>query len=54
MVTGDRLEVAEPIGMSLGIDQVFADRTPAEKLEVVNLPEANRYVRRPYREGWEL
>jgi heavy metal translocating P-type ATPase len=35
MVTGDRLEVAEPIGMSLGIDQVFADRTPAEKLDVV-------------------
>jgi len=35
MVTGDRLEVAEPIGMSLGIDQVFADRTPAEKLDIV-------------------
>jgi heavy metal translocating P-type ATPase len=35
MVTGDRLEVAEPVGMSLGIDQVFADRTPAEKLDVV-------------------
>jgi soluble P-type ATPase len=35
MVTGDRLAVAEPIGMSLGIDQVFADRTPAEKLDVV-------------------
>jgi heavy metal translocating P-type ATPase len=35
MVTGDRLEVAEPIGASLGIDQVFADRTPAEKLDVV-------------------
>lgn len=36
MVTGDRLEVAEPIGVSLGIDQVFADRTPAEKLDVVH------------------
>jgi len=35
MVTGDRIEVAEPIGASLGIDQVFADRTPAEKLDVV-------------------
>jgi heavy metal translocating P-type ATPase len=35
MVTGDRLEVAEPIGASLGIDQVFADRTPSEKLDVV-------------------
>jgi soluble P-type ATPase len=35
MVTGDRLEIAEPIGLSLGIDQVYADRTPAEKLDVV-------------------
>ncbi|HUW02580.1 MAG TPA: heavy metal translocating P-type ATPase [Acidimicrobiales bacterium] len=35
MVTGDRIEVAEPIGSSLGIDQVFADRTPQEKLDVV-------------------
>ncbi|MBT8211554.1 MAG: HAD-IC family P-type ATPase, partial [Acidimicrobiia bacterium] len=35
MVTGDRLEVAEPIGASIGVDQVFADRTPAEKLDVV-------------------
>ncbi|HSP28017.1 MAG TPA: heavy metal translocating P-type ATPase [Ilumatobacteraceae bacterium] len=42
MVTGDRLEVAEPIGMSLGIDQVFADRTPAEKLEVVRAESSSR------------
>ncbi len=42
MVTGDRLEVAEPIGLSLGIDQVFADRTPAEKLEVVRAEASNR------------
>ena len=42
MVTGDRLEVAEPIGMSLGIDQVFADRTPAEKLDVVRSESSNR------------
>ena len=42
MVTGDRLEVAEPIGMSLGIDQVFADRTPSEKLDVVQSESANR------------
>ena len=42
MVTGDRLEVAEPIGMSLGIDQVFADRTPSEKLDVVRSESANR------------
>lgn len=42
MVTGDRLEVAEPIGLSLGIDQVFADRTPAEKLEVVRSESSKR------------
>ncbi len=42
MVTGDRLEVAEPIGLSLGIDQVFADRTPAEKLDVVRAESATR------------
>jgi soluble P-type ATPase len=42
MVTGDRLEVAEPIGASLGIDQVFADRTPAEKLDVVRAESAKR------------
>ncbi len=43
MVTGDRLEVAEPIGMSLGIDQVFADRTPAEKLDVVRAESSARH-----------
>jgi heavy metal translocating P-type ATPase len=42
MVTGDRLEVAEPIGMSLGMDQVFADRTPAEKLDVVRAESSER------------
>ena len=42
MVTGDRLEVAEPIGMSLGIDHVFADRTPAEKLDVVRTESSKR------------
>jgi len=42
MVTGDRLEVAEPVGASLGIDQVFADRTPAEKLDVVRAESSKR------------
>ncbi len=42
MVTGDRLEVAEPIGTSLGIDQVYADRTPAEKLDVVRSESSKR------------
>jgi heavy metal translocating P-type ATPase len=42
MVTGDHLEVAAPIGASIGIDQVFADRTPEEKLEVVQHESAER------------
>ncbi len=35
MVTGDRSEVAETIGAVIGVDEVLADRSPAEKLEVV-------------------
>ncbi len=37
MVSGDRLEVAEPIGRSVGVDEVYADRSPAEKVDVVRL-----------------
>jgi heavy metal translocating P-type ATPase len=37
MVSGDRLEVAEPLGRSVGVDEVYADRTPAEKVDVVRL-----------------
>ena len=35
MVTGDRLEVAESVSAVIGVDQVLAERTPEEKLEVV-------------------
>jgi heavy metal translocating P-type ATPase len=35
MVTGDRRAVAEPIGSALGLDGVYADRSPAEKVDVV-------------------
>jgi heavy metal translocating P-type ATPase len=35
MVTGDHAVVAESIGLAIGIDQVFADRTPAEKVAVI-------------------
>jgi heavy metal translocating P-type ATPase len=35
MVTGDRAEVAETVGTVIGIDEVLAERTPAEKLEAV-------------------
>ena len=37
MVSGDRLEVAEPLGRSVGVDEVYADRSPAEKVDVVRL-----------------
>jgi heavy metal translocating P-type ATPase len=35
MVTGDHPDVAELVGDAVGIDRVFAERTPAEKVEVV-------------------
>jgi heavy metal translocating P-type ATPase len=35
MVTGDREAVAAEVGHRLGVDRVYADQTPEEKLEVV-------------------
>ena len=35
MVSGDRRSVAERIGRQLGVDRVYAEQTPEEKLEVV-------------------
>jgi heavy metal translocating P-type ATPase len=37
MVAGDHPDVAELIGDAVGVDKVFAERTPAEKVEVVEL-----------------
>src|SRR5215471_14688428 len=37
MVTGDRAEVAETVGAVLGVDEVLAERTPADKLDAVRL-----------------
>ena len=37
MVTGDRTEVAETIGAVIGVDEVLAERSPAEKLDIVRL-----------------
>jgi heavy metal translocating P-type ATPase len=37
MVTGDRAEVAETVGAVIGVDEVLAERSPAEKLDVVRL-----------------
>jgi len=35
MVTGDRPEVADSVGAVIGVDEVLADRSPADKLDVV-------------------
>jgi hypothetical protein len=34
--------VAEPIGRSVGVDEIFADRSPAEKVDLVRIEAANR------------
>jgi heavy metal translocating P-type ATPase len=35
LVTGDRASVAEPVGAALGVDRVYAEQSPEEKLAVV-------------------
>ena len=35
LLTGDRVDIAEGIGAVIGVDEVLADRTPAEKLDEV-------------------
>ncbi|MGH3023965.1 MAG: heavy metal translocating P-type ATPase [Gaiellaceae bacterium] len=35
MATGDRAEIAEAIGREVGIDRVYSDQSPEEKLELV-------------------
>jgi heavy metal translocating P-type ATPase len=37
MVTGDHPDVAELVGDAVGIDRVFAERTPEEKVDVVKV-----------------
>ena len=37
MVTGDRAEVADTVGAIIGVDEVLAERSPAEKLDVVKV-----------------
>ncbi|MDE2274329.1 MAG: cadmium-translocating P-type ATPase [Gammaproteobacteria bacterium] len=36
MLTGDRRDVAEAIGSGLGVDEVLAEQTPADKLAVIS------------------
>ncbi len=35
MVTGDRIEVAEAVGREVGVDRVYAEQSPEDKVEVV-------------------
>ena len=37
MVTGDHPDIAELVGDAVGVDSVFAERSPAEKVETVSL-----------------
>ncbi|MFI5041468.1 MAG: heavy metal translocating P-type ATPase [Acidimicrobiales bacterium] len=37
MVTGDRAEVADAVGAVIGVDEVLAERTPAEKVDAVRI-----------------
>ncbi len=37
MVTGDRAEIADTVGAVIGVDEVLAERTPAEKVDAVTM-----------------
>jgi len=45
MVSGDRRSVAERVGRELGVDRVYAEQSPAEKLEVVRSLRADPRLR---------
>ena len=48
LVTGDKRSVAEAVGATLGVDRVYAEQTPEQKLEVVRAlraqPDLSRVV----------
>src|SRR4029079_14600790 len=35
MVTGDHPEVAESVGISIGVDRILSERAPADKVDAV-------------------
>jgi heavy metal translocating P-type ATPase len=44
MVTGDRADVADTVGAVIGVDEVLAERGPADKLDAVRLERARAPV----------
>ena len=45
MVSGDRRSVAERVGRELGVDRVYAEQSPEEKLEIVRSLRAEPWLR---------
>ena len=45
MISGDRRSVAERVGRELGVDRVYAEQSPEQKLEVVRRVAADRDLR---------
>jgi heavy metal translocating P-type ATPase len=45
MVTGDRTAVAQAVGVALGLDRVYAEQSPEDKLEVVRALRASPELR---------
>ena len=45
MVSGDRASVAQRIGAALGVDRVYAEQSPEDKLEVVRTLRADPHLR---------
>jgi len=45
LVTGDKSAVAETVGGALGVDGIYAEQTPEEKLEVVRALQARPELR---------
>ena len=45
MVSGDRRSVAERVGRELGVDRVYAEQSPEDKLEVVRSLRADAALR---------
>jgi heavy metal translocating P-type ATPase len=45
LVTGDKVAVADQVGAALGVDRVYAEQTPDEKLEIVRALKARDDLR---------